>query len=39
LSRSTYSKGVLESASTVLDFPFTFSVIRAMVKVLSRRIG
>src|ERR1700722_413907 len=39
LLRRTYSSGVLGSASTTLDLPFTFSEIRAMVKFLSRRAG
>ena len=39
LSRRTYKSGVLGSASTTLDLPFTFSEIRAMVKFLSRRVG
>src|ERR1700674_3641895 len=39
LSRRTYSSGVLGSASTTLDLPFTFSEIRAMVKFLSRQVG
>src|SRR5579863_298288 len=38
LSRKTYRSGVFGSASTVLDLPFTFSEIRAMVNFLSQRI-
>src|SRR6202048_3956971 len=37
LSRKTYSKGVLESASTTRALPFTLSEIRAMGSFLSRR--
>src|SRR4029077_10957268 len=39
LSRRTYKSGVLGSASTTLGLPFTFSEIRAMVKILSRRVA
>src|ERR1700693_949252 len=39
LLRRTYKSGVLGSASTTLDLPFTFSEIRAMVEFLSRWVG
>src|ERR1700752_350648 len=39
LPRRTYSSGVSGSALTTLVFPFTFSEICAMLRILSRRVG